>query len=51
MKERFGGLNSTNLAMHHEYGQEIKRQAEALGLPVLESRPLETLLDRALAVL
>ena len=33
------------------YGLEIKRQAEALGLPVLESRPFDTLLDRALAAL
>jgi 2-phosphoglycerate kinase len=33
------------------YGQEIKRQAEALHLPVLESRPFDTLLDRALTAL
>jgi len=33
------------------YGLEIKRQAEAFGLPILESRPFDTLIDRALAAL
>jgi 2-phosphoglycerate kinase len=37
--------------MQHAYGQEIARQAEALNLPVLTSRPFDTLLDRALAAL
>jgi hypothetical protein len=34
-----------------DYGKEIKRQAEALGLPILECRPFDTLIDRALAAL
>jgi 2-phosphoglycerate kinase len=33
------------------YGQRIKQSAEALCLPVLESRPFETLLERALSAL
>ena len=37
--------------MRHRHGIEMKRQAEALGLPVLESRPFETLEARALAAL
>jgi 2-phosphoglycerate kinase len=37
--------------MRHRYGLEVKRRAEALNLPVLESRPFETLLDRSLAAL
>jgi hypothetical protein len=38
-------------AMFHARGLEDKRKAEALGLPVVESLPFETLLDRALAAL
>jgi 2-phosphoglycerate kinase len=34
--------------MQNDYCLEIARQAETLGLPVLESRPFGTLLDRAL---
>jgi hypothetical protein len=34
-------------AMRHAHGLELKRQAEALGLPVLECRPFETLEERA----
>jgi 2-phosphoglycerate kinase len=37
--------------MRHMLGLELKRQAEALGLPVLESRPFETLERRALQAL
>jgi 2-phosphoglycerate kinase len=39
------------VAYFHAFGLEIKRQAEALGLPVLESRPFDTLLERALQAL
>ena len=39
------------LAFFHAFGLEIKRRAEALSLPVLESRPFDTLFDRALAAL
>jgi len=35
----------------HQYGALIKRGAVFLGLPVLESQPFDTLLDRALEVL
>jgi 2-phosphoglycerate kinase len=38
-------------AMRHAHGLELKGQAEALGLPVLECRPFETLETRALAAL
>jgi 2-phosphoglycerate kinase len=38
-------------AMRYEHGIEMKRRAGALGLPVLESRPFETLEQRALAAL
>jgi hypothetical protein len=44
-------VREAQIAMHHAYGLEIKRQADALGLPVLKSRPLETLESRALAAL
>jgi hypothetical protein len=37
--------------MFYEHGLLIKQRAEELGLPVLQSRPFETLFDRALAVL
>jgi hypothetical protein len=37
--------------MRYEHGLEMKRRAEALGLPVLESRPFETLESRALSAL
>jgi 2-phosphoglycerate kinase len=37
--------------MRHRYGLVLKRQAEALNLPVLTSRPFGTLLDRALTAL
>ncbi len=40
-----------HVAMQALYGEEIRREAEALGLPVLASRPLETLEARALAAL
>ena len=39
------------LRMFHEHGLLIKQRAEALGLPTLEARPFETLLERALAAL
>jgi 2-phosphoglycerate kinase len=38
-------------AMRHAHGLEIKRQAEVLGLPVLQCRPFETLEARAMAAL
>jgi 2-phosphoglycerate kinase len=41
----------TRLMMFYEYGLLIKRRAEALGLPVLTSRPFETLVKRAIEVL
>jgi 2-phosphoglycerate kinase len=41
----------SRLAMFYEHGLLIKQRAEELGLPVLQSRPFETLFDRALAVL
>jgi len=44
-------VRDANVQMQWQFGLEIKRQAEALGLPVLESRPYDTLLDRALALL
>jgi hypothetical protein len=34
-------------AMRHAQGLELKRQADALGLPALECRPFETLEERA----
>jgi 2-phosphoglycerate kinase len=39
------------VAMFHAKGLEVKRDAEALGLPVLECLPFDTLLDRALHAL
>jgi 2-phosphoglycerate kinase len=39
------------VAFFHAFGLEVRRRAEALGLPVLESRPFDTLLDRALVAL
>jgi len=39
------------LASFHEQGLVLKQRAEALGLPVLECRPFETLFERALAAL
>jgi len=38
-------------AMRYEHGLAMKRRAEAVGLPVLEARPFETLEARALAAL
>jgi 2-phosphoglycerate kinase len=38
-------------AMRHAHGLEIKRQAEVLGLPVLQCRPFETLERRAIQTL
>jgi 2-phosphoglycerate kinase len=38
-------------AMRHAHGLELKRQAEALGLPALECRPFETLEERAIKAL
>jgi 2-phosphoglycerate kinase len=38
-------------AMRHAHGLELKRQAEALGLPVLECLPFETLEERAVTAL
>ena len=40
-----------HVEMQALYGIEIKRRAEALGLPVLESKPFETLEARALVAL
>jgi 2-phosphoglycerate kinase len=40
-----------HLEVQRLYGERIKAQAEALGLPVLESRPSETLEERALAAI
>jgi 2-phosphoglycerate kinase len=37
--------------MQYSFGLEVRQEAESLGLPVLESRPLETLVDRTLAAL
>ncbi len=42
---------AARLAMFRAHGALMRRQAEALGLPVLASRPLETLEARALAAL
>lgn len=36
---------------HHLYGLEIRRQADELGLPVLEARPYATAMARALGLL
>jgi 2-phosphoglycerate kinase len=48
----FAGPVMHNIAaMRHAHGLEIKRQAEALGLPVLQCRPFESLETRALAAL
>ncbi len=38
-------------SMFWQHGLVIRQRAEALGLPVLESRPFDTLLDRAIATL
>jgi 2-phosphoglycerate kinase len=42
---------ASRLAVFQQHGLAIKQQAEALGLPVLESRPFETLQARALEAL
>jgi 2-phosphoglycerate kinase len=39
------------IEMFYGFSQEVRAQAESLGLPVLESRPFETLEERALAAL
>jgi 2-phosphoglycerate kinase len=39
------------IAYFYAFGLEVKRRAESLRLPVLESRPFETLFERALAAL
>jgi 2-phosphoglycerate kinase len=41
----------SRLAMFYEHNLLMKQRAEALSLPILESWPFETLLDRALAAL
>jgi len=41
----------SRLKMLYEYGLLMKERAEALGLPVLPSRPFETLVDRAIEAL
>ncbi len=41
-------FQTRQVEMHCLYNVELKRQAEAFGLPILESEPFDTLLDRAI---
>jgi 2-phosphoglycerate kinase len=45
------GAQANHVHMQWEFGNTIKRRAEALAMPVIESRPFDTLLERALAAL
>ena len=40
-----------HIAMQHRFGEELRRRAEALRYPVVESRPFETLFHRTLKAL
>jgi 2-phosphoglycerate kinase len=40
-----------HLEMHRRHGFELRRRAEALGLPVLDAQPFETLAARAIGAL
>ena len=42
---------AAHVRMQWEFSNEIKRRARTLQMPVLESRPFDTLLDRALEAL
>jgi 2-phosphoglycerate kinase len=46
-----GGFRAAHAQMQYQFGMEVKRRAEAIGLPVIDSRPFDTLVDRAIGAL
>jgi hypothetical protein len=55
LEDRYGqgwlASNPGNAEMNHHYGLKVAADAAALGQPVLECRPFDTLLERRLRLL